>query len=118
MSSRYSKWMVAKTKNLLGVSPLQDLCDRLVQRPKQVLYDKNRKDYEHRKAVKTKVFAPVPAKSPQTSITDIRWHTRQTFFVCSLVCTIIRNTLPHQRGGKKQGLGPRNDVLTTCKAIR
>ena len=21
-------------------------------------------------------------------------------------------------GGKKQGLGPRNDVLTTCKAIR
>ena len=22
------------------------------------------------------------------------------------------------RGGKQQGLGPRNDVLTTCKAIR
>ena len=25
---------------------------------------------------------------------------------------------PEGVGGKQQGLGPRNDVLTTCKAIR
>ena len=41
-----------------------------------VLYDKSHKDYG-RKAVTKKVFAPVLAKMPDKTITDIkkRWHT-------------------------------------------
>lgn len=44
-----------------------------------VLYDKSHKDYG-RKAVTKKVFAPVLAKMPDKTITDIkkRWHTLQS----------------------------------------
>ena len=50
-----------------------------------VLYDKNHKDYG-RKAVTKKVFAPVLAKMPDKTITDIkkRWHTLRSSSLCHM----------------------------------
>ena len=31
--------------------------------------------------------------------------------------SLIRNQALEQGGGERRGLGPRNDVLTTCKAV-
>ena len=42
---------------------------------------------------------------------------QRTFFLTFLSKVVVRSGGWGVGGGKRRGLGPRNDVLTTCKAV-